>query len=1098
MKFLARWWINLPIALASFVLGKLGLYMSLPPGYVSALWPAAGLAFAVALIWGGRRVWPGIFIGSLLTNATINPGFTLSTLTFCMASGSTVQALVGAYWLRLRDPDLRVNTPEQVIGFTVVSIAACLIAATIGNATLYAHGVVAAAQIPESMLTWWLGDAFGVQIFTPLVLLIVAPNALWRRRRLAIGLPLLMAFSMCALVYYYVRADEESQLQRNFAAATDPILRELAAMDRTYGQALMLIATSYQMRNEPVGESFHELAAKAHVSLPAFRGIGWVPIIDTARGERLPNLLQSDGKPITVRYPPGYVPPSDGLIAPFVMGYPMSIHSGALGVDLMGDPVRAQALRSAMATGKLTISQPIRLLYANGTPAAMVMMAPVRGTAVRGVVAGLLDLGTLDAQLKKRELDHTVWELRDMSSVPAHPHQAGELSPPKVVQDSAGVIAASTSRALPRFSGATHIDRDGVYVQQTLHIADKHWQIVLHRPHSALVKENSHNALLMLFVAFAACAVFANFALIASGDRERIADEVRDKTRGLNDEIGERRRIETELRESRGFLIDLIENSGAVIFAKSAEGVYQLVNRRWEETTGLTRDKVIGRMDKDLFTPENTVQFRRADLAVMQAGTAIESEEILDDARGRRYFLSIKFPVRNAVGAITGICAITSDITERKKNEVALEQARDAAEAANRAKSQFLATMSHEIRTPMNGILGMAQLLLMDGVDETDRQTFVRTILNSGNSLLNILNDILDLSKVEAGHMELKPVDFAPADLLAETVALFRESAQGKGLGIEASTDVGEARVSGDALRMRQMLSNLIGNAIKFSERGTISVRVTVSHDPALAPERMRLEFSVSDEGIGIPANKISALFQPFVQVDGSATRRFGGTGLGLSIVKRLAELMGGTVGVNSRHGEGSRFWFSAVVSAVCGSGSTEDSTEDSAESRAEISAVASDELSTQPKSAKLATTPTPSAPDASAPWVLVAEDVATNRMVVLSMLGRLKLAYRCAENGVEALQLLSQSRANPPAVILMDCQMPEMDGYAATKAIRRLESEQGDAHTTIIALTADAFPEDRKLCFSAGMDDFLAKPLVFTALIDALRRAGLNLPEFS
>ena len=417
------------------------------------------------------------------------------------------------------------------------------------------------------------------------------------------------------------------------------------------------------------------------------------------------------------------------------------------------------------------------------------------------------------------------------------------------------------------------------------------------------------------------------------------------------------------------------------------------------------------------------------------------------------------------------------DMTATVRRERRLrEQSRElavtsaAAEAASHAKSQFLATMSHEIRTPMNGILGMAQLLLMDGVSDTERKQFARTIVNSGQTLLALLNDILDLSKVEAGKVELENAVFDPRQLGEEVSALFTRSAAAKGVALSCEW-LGEAqpRYRGDPTRLRQMLSNLVSNSVKFTQQGQIRVLIRPLDQDTGAAGHM-LEFAVSDTGIGIDAAALAHIFQPFSQADSTTTRKYGGTGLGLSIVGKLAELMGGSVSVTSQPGQGSCFSFRVRLDAVV---------------------PAADQR--QRERPHLPGTAAAAAP--ASRQILVVEDSITNRMVVETMLGKLGYRFQTLENGQQAVSAIEQGLQ--PDLILMDCQMPVMDGFTATTRIRELESRRGNScppshlhsRLPIIALTAGVFEEDKERCLAVGMDDFLAKPLDFGILVKTLKR---------
>jgi PAS domain S-box-containing protein len=528
-------------------------------------------------------------------------------------------------------------------------------------------------------------------------------------------------------------------------------------------------------------------------------------------------------------------------------------------------------------------------------------------------------------------------------------------------------------------------------------------------------------------------------------------------------DITARRQMEEARRASEQTFRTLIEAAPIGICVFDAQDHFEVVNDAYCALSGFTRQELRAAQVGHLHPPEE----RTAQLAHLRARTAAGSGEpvefTLHTRTGeRRTVMGRGATVTGADGQPRRVGFVV-DITARKAVEEVLRRANADLERANRTKSEFVATMSHEIRTPLNGVIGLTSLLLGTPLSPTQRE-YVGALQASGEALLSLINDILDFSKIEDGQLTPEVRPFDPRHLVDEVVVLFEMAARAKGvhLGAQVAPAV-PAVLVGDAARLRQVLLNLVGNAIKFTEQGEVGLAVSLIEE---SEEGALLRMTVRDTGIGIAPEVQARLFAPFMQADASTTRRYGGTGLGLALAKRLMELMGGQIGVESALGQGSTFW--ATLRLACSAAARADGRPSAPQMGPAVAGAGLTEEGPRGR-------------------VLVAEDNAINRLVAVRLLESLGYEVHTAEDGRQAVEAVWRECYD---LVLMDVHMPELDGFAATTEIRQAEEEQGGGrHLPIVALTADALAGDAEKSLEAGMDDHLSKPLTPERLAAVVER---------
>ncbi|MFM8331749.1 MAG: CHASE domain-containing protein [Candidatus Methylumidiphilus sp.] len=1040
----------LAVAAAYWLSARLGQLLTVPPIYATAMWPPAGVALAVTLVWG-YRVLPGIWLGALLANAEFSWGQPIPLADLLLPAGIALGACLQAAavaWLIRRGAGagLALSDDRSIIRFLVLAgPVGCCCNATFGGALLLLAGKATAADFLVNWATWWAGDTIGALIFTPLGLIACGrPRAVWGPRWRTVAAPLLGSCLLVMLLYSSVRDAERRRKQEEFNNVADVAALALSSSLRAHEAALWSLQGLFNASEQvDCGEftTFAGILLAQMRGLQALEWAAWVSADGRAAFERGGGLCGGGG--ITeLKQGMAAAAAREGYL-PVTFIHPLDGNRAALGFDLASEPTRRAAAEKARDSAALAATAPITLVQQAGERQAVLLFAPVyrqgdggdtpdsRRRRFNGVVLGVLRVG----EIVDTALDTLGGQRRFLH---------------------VRIDDAATGQPLYADPGGAP---DGPLRQtRQVSLGDRAWRLAL-----------------------------------------------------AGDEAG----------FGKTWYVWYVL-AGGMLFSGLLEGFLLLLSGR---------------------------------AAYMEELVAARTNDLADSNRRLR-----------------------AEIGERKAAE-------EAADKANRAKSEFLANMSHEIRTPMNGILGMLELLR--GTPLTAEQRELAGIAgHSADALMEIINDILDFSKIEAGKFTLEQADFDLRELCETVSLLLAVPAQAKGLQLHCFVHPGLcAGVRGDPTRLRQILTNLIGNAVKFTPQGEVAVTVQPLSEDANTVE---VEFRVQDTGIGIRAEELERLFQPFEQADQGATRRFGGTGLGLAISKNLVKLMGGDIGVDSALGAGATFWFrvrlpksaaglppaaldltgrrvlvaagnptssrilerflqswgASVQTAGDGRVALDLLAEAKRQGRAFDVAILDPPLPTldagelrralgghppcvllAPASAMaglsaadgvaalskpvrqaqlrealasaLRSGPAPATPQAAPKAesalpqfadknVLLVEDNIVNQRVALKMLSRFGVAADLAGDGAEALRKLEAKRYD---LVLMDCQIPEMDGYAVTQALRDRERRLGLARTPVLALTANAIAGDREKSLAAGMDDHLTKPLALHDLTLALPR---------
>ncbi len=1156
------------VAVLYFATGWLGLDLAIPPGTATAVWPPAGIALAAVLL-RGPAVWPGIALGSFVLNAWIGLDAGLPAalaVAAGVAGGAALQAVVGAALVRRfgRFPNLLRSGGEIGRLLVLGGLAGCLVNATIGTAILYAAGRLPLAGIGDNWATWWGADAIGVMIFTPSALcLLMKPRDGWRGRGVAIVLATATTFAVVIAAVAYTAALERRDFGELVADRGNRLGDSLKASVTARLHAVGALRAFLSGGAVPSARDFDAYSRQLRQQVPGIVALEWIPRVPAAQRQ---SFERTAGFAITEMGPSGVVPAAGRPVYyPVALVEPQGGTLAVSGFDQGSQSDRLAALTQACDSGTLAVSARIALVR-GGDAVLAFLPIPAGGGEARPGPAGLA--GFALGVIPLSDLVRSVFGSMDPSSL--RYRLVDETVPSAPV-----VLAANTDRPVSPFTPS----RPGLFGGDAslgtafrLDLGGRRWVLRVAPTRAFIAGHRRRNAWIVLVGGLVVTFMMGVLAMLITGREGELRQAVAERTAAL----ALARQRSDLLLVSVGEGIVGVDGGGCVTFANPA--ACRMLG--WSDGTPLGRSLH----------------------ALAHHGAAVEScplNHTLRDGRTRQVDEDIywradgsSFPVAYTVaatlhdGQVRGAVTSFRDITERKSIEERLAQ-------ASRAKSEFLASMSHEIRTPMTAILGLMTLLGRTSLTPEQRG-FIDKIMVSGRSLLGIINDILDLSKIEANQLELEEIEFELPAVTDDLAVMMAVAAAGKSLELAVTVDPGiPAVLKGDPSRLRQILVNFIGNAIKFTESGEIAVRADLVERRG---DWAVVRFAVRDTGIGIAPDDQGRLFQPFTQADATTTRRYGGTGLGLAICKRLVELMHGEIGVTGAEGRGSEFWFTVPFTVVrqerAGGGESLGVliVDDHATARASLSVAATSlgwraaaaggeeavarlgaategeawdvllveggaagtgvaELARRWRELRPAAPPplvllltgfgdagpcrpphcdavltkpvTPSAlldgvargraarqdgvavvrpagegaratPRLPGIRVLVAEDNAISREVVQRLLQHEGAVVDVAADGREAVDRVRRN-CRGYDVILMDAQMPGLDGWEATTTIR---ADLGCHDLPILALTAGVQPSDRDRCLAAGMTDFLAKPVDVADMVAAILRHVAPPPE--
>ncbi|MES2889658.1 MAG: CHASE domain-containing protein [Pseudomonadota bacterium] len=1033
-------------ALGYALTGALGLMLVAVPGQPTPLYPAAGVALACVLVWG-RRVAPMVLLMSFLLNLALVP-FTLSwqgVLTaFFISLGAALQALCGAWLVKrfVRHP-LTLSEPRDVaLFFLLGAVLACLISATTGTLTLHRAGSLADWEQGVSWITWWTGDALGVMLGAPITLsLIGLPRHEWRPRRLSVGLTLAVATVVLAFgLHHVLRLDRERTISAFGLDATSAVAHFRSQLQQPLN-ALEAMRSAHVLADHFSRDQFQDISGRWLRQYDQLLALGWSERLKNTDVPGFEERARSEGVSqfrVHARTPgaadsaaiPAQLLGDDLVVIRYVE--PMARNQGALGFNSWSMPQARQAIVQSAVTDQPVASAPFALVQdtTTGSPGVVIYHAVYRGQPLteeerlqdlRGVVFATLRMDDFVRVVRARVPEYMKLCIVDIDAKGQRSRLTGMLGCEGAVQE------------------LMHSER--------VSFAGRQWELRLAAQARDVGAQRSNGTQAMSLVALVCAGMLGALLLTVTGRTGRIEEAVNQRTAALVQEVRDRERAEDALRESEQRFRNIFNIVPIAVAYADLHGKLKQVNPRFCELVGYTMDELLSMNAFDFTHPDEAQEdvvlsskLVRGEMDVYRRTT-----RYIQKHGGTVSVQSTVSLLRDAAGRPRRIVSAVEDISEHLRLDEA-ERAREAAEAANEAKSEFLSRMSHELRTPLNAMLGFAQLLEMDLNHPLapSQRPWVNQIQQAGWHLLEMINEVLDLSRIESGNLQLYPQPLHLPTLLAATLPMVERDAQRHGITISQKIHPDAVHFEGDATRVKQILTNLLSNAVKYNtERGTIHITAQRAGE--------RVKISVTDTGLGMTPDQVKDLFQPFNRL-GRDHSTVEGTGIGLVISQRLAELMGGRLKVKSTPRKGTTFTLSLPALNDVG----------------------------LPPSALASVAPLP--PDYNQRIIHYIEDNETNIEVmrgILSLRPQVRLDVSCTgEDGLASI------RHHKPDVVLLDMHLPDMNGL---EILGCLKADPATALIPVMIVSADAVASQINEVLSAGAVRYLTKPVSVAELLAAV-----------